>query len=246
MLKLSLARQTDSNLFRQALPMDDKAALSKIPDLKPVRIYLPIKNNNQRYRTQAVYKSASPPRFELRFQPGILPLDYLDIEKNCLVNVDFGGPNISMEASIATVTPLALGMKAEQLVSHAQMREFFRVDAITDVISKSFQPEFFGSQGRSWTIRGKTIDISGNGILAAFSEKPPGDEVVRLELSLPERDAQIIKLLARQVRGQQIDEHQWETAYHFQNISSEDRDKIIGCCLEIQRRLLRLKVDVTN
>lgn len=226
--------------------MDDKAALSKIPDLKPVRIYLPIKNYNQRYRTQAVYKSVSPPRFELRFQPGILPLDNLDLEKNCLVNVDFGGPNISMEASIASVTPLALGLKAEELVSHDQMREFFRVDAITDVISKSFQPEFFGSQGRSWAIRGKTIDISGNGILAAFSEKPPGDELVRLEISLPKHDALIIKLLAMQVRGYQIDEHQWETAYHFQDISSEDRDRIIGYCLEIQRRLLRLKFDSTN
>lgn len=226
--------------------MDDTAALTKIPDLKPVRVYLPIKNNNQRYRTQAVYKSISPPRFELRFQPGVLPLDNLDRQKNCLVNVDFGGPNISMEASIGSVSPQALGMKAEELVSHAQMREFFRVDAVTEVISKSFQPEFFGSQGRTWALSGKTIDISGNGILAAFSEKPPGDDLVRLEISLPESGGEIIKLLARQVRSQKIDEHQWETAFHFQDISSEDRDRIIGCCLEIQRRLLRLKVDAPN
>lgn len=226
--------------------MDDTAALTKIPDLKPVRVYLPIKNNNQRYRTQAVYKSISPPRFELRFQPGVLPLDNLDRQKNCLVNVDFGGPNISMEASIGSVSPQALGMKAEELVSHAQMREFFRVDAVTEVISKSFQPEFFSSQGRTWALSGKTIDISGNGILAAFSEKPPGDDLVRLEISLPESGGEIIKLLARQVRSQKIDEHQWETAFHFQDISSEDRDRIIGCCLEIQRRLLRLKVDAPN
>ena len=226
--------------------MDDTAALTKIPDLKPVRVYLPIKNNNQRYRTQAVYKSISPPRFELRFQPGVLPLDNLDRQKNCLVNVDFGGPNISMEASIGSVSPQALGMKAEELVSHAQMREFFRVDAVTEVISKSFQPEFFSSQGRTWALSGKTIDISGNGILAAFSEKPPGDDLVRLEISLPESGGEIIKLLARQVRSQKIDDRQWETAFHFQDISSEDRDRIIGCCLEIQRRLLRLKVDALN
>ena len=226
--------------------MDDTAALTKIPDLKPVRVYLPIKNNNQRYRTQAVYKSISPPRFELRFQPGILPLDNLDRQKNCLVNVDFGGPNISMKASIGSVSPQTLGMKAEELVSHAQMREFFRVDAVTEIISKSFQPEFFGSQGRTWALNGKTIDISGNGILAAFSEKPPGDDLVRLEISLPESGGEIIKLLARQVRSQKIDEHQWETAFHFQDISSEDRDRIIGCCLEIQRRLLRLTVDAPN
>ena len=78
--------------------MDDMAPLSSIPDLKPVRIYLPIKNNNQRYRTQAVYKLVSPPCFELRFKPGVLPVENIDLEKFCLVNVDFGGPNISMEA----------------------------------------------------------------------------------------------------------------------------------------------------
>ena len=226
--------------------MDDLASLSDIPDLKPVRIYLPIKNNNRRYRTQAVYKYVSPPKFELRFQPGILPLENLDLDKICLVNVDFGGPNISLEASIASATPQALEMKAEELISHAQMREFFRVDAVTDVLSRSFEPEFFSTQGRSWAIRGKTIDISGNGILAGFSTPPPEDDLVRLEISLPERDSQIIKVLARPVRTYQIDEHQWETAYHFRNISSEDRDLIIGCCFEIQRRLLRLKVDVIN
>ncbi len=226
--------------------MKDMAPLRTIPDLKPVRIYLPIKNNRQRYRTQAVYKAASPPHFELRFQPGILPVENLDVEKNCLVNVDFGGPNISMKASIDSITPQVLSMKAEELVSHDQMREFFRVDAITEVISKSFQPEFFDSQGRSWAIRGKTIDISGNGILASFSENPPEDDLVRLEISLPERQPYTVKMLARTVRKQQIDDHQWETAYHFQDISSEDRDRIIGCCLEIQRRLLRLKVDVAN
>ena len=226
--------------------MDNLATLRNIPDLKPVRIYLPIKNNNQRYRTQAVYKTVSPPKFELHFQPGTLPLENLDLGKNCLVNVDFGGPNISMEASISSITPQALEMKAEELISHAQMREFFRVDAVTDVISKSFQPEFFGSQGRAWALRGSTIDISGNGILASFSEKPPDDDLVRLEISLPEQDSRIIKLLARPVRSLQVDSDQWETAYHFQDISSEDRDRIIGCCLEIQRRLLRLKVDVSN
>jgi hypothetical protein len=226
--------------------MENLAPLTTIPDLKPVRIYLPIKNNNQRYRTQAVYKSVSPPRFELHFHPGTLPLENLDLDENCLVNVDFGGPNISMEASVASATPQTMEMKAEELISHVQMREFFRADAVTEVISKSFQPEFLGSQGRSWTIRGKTIDISGNGILASFSEKPPKDDLVRLEISLPERDSHIIKLLARPVRNHQIDEHQWEAAYHFQDISSEDRDRIVGYCFEIQRRLLRLKVDTTN
>ncbi len=224
--------------------MVNNPVLSRIPDHKPVRIYLPIKNNNQRYRTQAVYKTLSPPHFELRFEPGTLPLEHLDTEKVCLINVDFGGPNISLKAMISSSSKQILKMNAEELISHDQMREFFRVDAVTEVISKSFRPEFFDHQGHPWAIRGRTIDISGNGILASFCEKPPDEHPVRLELSLPGKIPDIVKVLADPVRNTLIDDNQWEIAYHFQDISSDDRDRIIGCCLEIQRRLLRLKVDV--
>lgn len=223
--------------------MDEITALNRIPEDKPVRIYLPVKNNSQRYRTQAIFKTLSPPRFELHFQPGSLPLQNIDIDKSCFLNVDFGGPNISMKASITSASPQTLKMKAEKLVSHKQMREFFRVDAVTDIISKSFHPEFFASQGQFWALRGKTIDISGNGILATFSEKPPEGDVVRLEISLPCEETELVNLLATPIRTTQVEKNQWEIAYEFRDISSEDRDRIIGCCLEIQRRLLRFKVE---
>ena len=218
-------------------------ALHAIPDLKPVRVYLPIKNSKQRYRTQAVYRNVSPPLFELFFQPGSLPLEDLDNKKTCLVNLDFGGPNISMTGVIVSASESTLKLEAEKLISHEQMREFFRVDAVTEVISKSFQPAFFNREGESWALQGETIDISGNGILASFPQQPPDDEFVRLELSLPGSRAEIVNLLARTVRSCQIDDHHWDIAFHFQDISMEDRDRIVGCCLEIQRRFLRLRVD---
>lgn len=222
---------------------NDTNILTNIPDEKPVRIFLPIKHSRQRYRTQAVYRKSSPPGFDLLFQPGALPQDHLDQQELCLVIVDFGGPNISMEAKIASSSGQMLKMIAQKLVSHEQMREFFRVDATTEVIAKSFQPEFFGEKGRPWTIKGTTIDISGSGILASFAEKPPEESPVRLEISLFTATPEKVKVLARPVRTQHIDQEQWEVAYYFEDISIEDRDKIIGWCLEIQRRLLRLKVD---
>lgn len=223
--------------------MHDIDILKKIPDQKPVRIYLPVKNNSQRYRTQAIYKTLTSPHFELHFQPGILPLESIDIHNFCFLNVDFGGPNISMKASITSASPQILRMKAEKLISHEQMREFFRVDTVTDIISKSFHPEFFANKGQFWAIRGKTIDISGNGILATFSEEVPEADIVRLEISLPCEEYEPVNVLAEPIRSSQVDKNQWEIAYHFKDISSEDRDRIVGCCLEIQRRLLRLKVE---
>ena len=56
----------------------------------------------------------------------------------------------------------------------------------------------------------------------------------------------VIKILAHPVRQEQIADDQWDVAFHFDDISDEDRDKIIGCCLVIQRRLLRLKVQVRD
>jgi hypothetical protein len=221
----------------------DTSILGKIPDQKPVRIFLPIKHSRKRYRTQAVFKKGSSTEFKLYFRPGTLPLDNLDQQEPCLINVDFGGPNISMEATISSATHAVLAMTAQKLVSHAQMREFFRVDATTDVMSKSFHPEFFSEEGRPWLLKGTTFDISGSGLLAFFNEQPPADRQVRLEISLPSQTPDIVKALARPVRSQQIDNDQWEVAYHFEDISTEDRDKIIGWCLEIQRQLLRLKVD---
>ena len=46
------------------------------------------------------------------------------------------------------------------------------------------------------------------------------------------------------VRAQQLHDGRYEVAYHFDDISTEDRDKIIGCCLVIQRKMLCMKVKV--
>lgn len=221
-------------------------SLSSIPDNKPVRIYLPIKDHPQRYRTQALYKSIAESEFELHFQPGTLPVENLDLSESCLINVDFGGPNISMQAIISSTSKHMLKMNAEKLLSHNQMREFFRVDAITEVISKSFQPDFFSSEGQPWSLRGKTIDISGSGILATFSEKPPEEEPIWLELTLPSGSGDLVKLLANPIRTYQVNTTYWEVAYHFQDISVADRDRIMGCCFEIQRQFLRLSAGMTN
>lgn len=221
--------------------------LQDIPDNKPVRIYLPLIDNKERYRLQGVYQKSEPPTFNLLFQPGTLPVDLVNRDESCIINVDMGGASISMEALISSViSNQVLEMKIQKSFSPDQMREFFRVDATTRVISKSFRPEFLGKKGEPSLMQGKTIDISGSGILACFPEKPPMDEHVKLELTLPTEPPEIIKILAHPVRASQTHENQWDVAYHFDDISVEDRDKIIGCCLVIQRRLLRLKVQVRD
>lgn len=225
----------------------DVDILKDIPDAKPLRIFLPVKDSKERYRMQCVYQRTQSPRFNLLFQPGTLPVDFINPSQPCIINVDLGGPNLSIEAMITAVpNSQILEMIVKKSISYDQMREFFRVDATAHVISKSFQPAFHGKKNQSWTLQGKTIDISGSGILASFSEKPPKDDQVRLEITLPSSPSEIVKILAHPVRVEQIADDQWDVAFHFDDISDEDRDKIIGCCLVIQRRLLRLKVNVRD
>lgn len=225
----------------------DKNILETIPDSKPVRVFLPLKNITERYRLQGVYQKSVPPVFSLFFQTGALPLDDIDSKQPCIINIDMGGPSISLEANITEITNAQhLVMTALKSMSHDQLREFFRVDAVTSVIGRSFRSKAKGKDGEEWVLQGETIDISGSGILANFADKPPSDALIQLEISLPTDTPEVVSTLARPTRVVETADNRYDVAFHFDEITTEDRDKIIGCCLEIQRRLLRLKVKVKD
>ncbi len=223
----------------------DTNILQNIPDGKPVRIFLPLLNRPERVRAQCLYQKSEPPKFSLLFKSGVLPVEEVDIEKPCIISIDMGGPTVSLEAMIQKISnQQTLAMIVQKSISHDQMREFFRVDAVTRVISKSFQTEHFNNQTEPWSAEGHTVDISGSGILAIFNEKPQPDRPVTLEIMIPSLEAKTIRVLAHQIRVQELHDGRFEVAYHFDDITTEDRDKIIGCCLVIQRKMLRLKVMV--
>lgn len=223
----------------------DIKIIEAIPNGKPVRIFLPQLEQSDLARVQCVYTKTAPPKFSLIFKPGILPEEKIDTSKPCIITIDMGGSSISLEAMITKlVNPQTLDMSLKKTISHEQMREFFRVDTTTRVISKSFQTVYTDADKKPWEIQGQTVDISGSGILALFDSAPPNEHQVRLEISIPSEDPETINVLAHQVRLQELPDGRFEVAYHFDDISDEDRDKIIGCCLVIQRRMLRLKVQV--
>lgn len=220
-------------------------ALDNIADGRPVRIFLPLQNRLERMRAQCVYQRTAPPSFVLVFKPGVLPVDDIDVKQPCIVTIDMGGPTISLEAMIQKMDdPQTLQMIVRKSVSHEQMREFFRVDAVTKVISSAFVTQFSDENSEPWSVQGITIDISGSGILAVFPTPPPPDKQVNLEITIPTEDPETVKVVAHPVRTNRLPDNRYEIAYHFDDISVEDRDKLIGCCLVLQRRLLRLKVQI--
>jgi hypothetical protein len=221
--------------------------LRDIPNGKPVRIYLPVIEGPEPVRGQCLYQVKAPPKFTLVFKHGMLPVEDIDISRPCIISIDMGGPTITLEAMIQEITnPQTLQMIVRKTISHEQMREFFRVDATTMVVSKAFRTEFVGDINEEWVVQGHTVDISGSGILALFTERPPVEDQVRLDISIPSPEPETAEALAHQVRSRQLKNGLYEVAYHFDDISTEDRDKIIGCCLDIQRQMLRLKVKVKD
>ncbi len=224
-----------------------KSPITAISDHKPVRVFLPISGTNKRFRANGIFQKTGEASFRLLFKAGILPSEALDKERTCYVTVDIGGATTSIEAKLQQViNEQTLEMILEKTISHEQMRKFFRVDATTNVISSSFLPQVSGEGEEPWTLQGKTIDISGNGLLASFARKPPRNKQVRLEIKLPTEQPETVEVVASQVRCHQVSDALYEVAYHFDEITTEDRDKIIGWCLIIQRKLLRLKVKVRD
>lgn len=222
-------------------------SLQQIPDGKPVRIFIPLKSRQDKIRAQCIYQETTPPKFTLIFKPGVLPLDEIDLAQTSIINVDIGGPTVSLESKIVKiVNPQTLDMVIQKSINHEQMREFFRVDAITNVISKSFATEFFDDRGEEQAIPGKTVDISGSGILAIFDKKPPQTDNIRLEITIPAGENETITVFAHQVRLTELHDGKYEAAYHFDDIADEDRDAIIGSCLILQRQMLRLKVQIKD
>ncbi len=222
--------------------------LQKIPEGKPVRVFLPIIDSKERFRANCVFCYTKDLKFKLSFKPGILPEESVAVGKSAIINVDLGGPTLSLEAKVVSVlSSQQLEMMAETTVTHEQMREFFRVDATTKVISSAFKSTVIGDKEQEdWEISGETIDISGSGILAVFPEKLPQAEQLNLQITLPDEIAEPITILAHQVRSCPLSDGRWETAFHFIEIGSEERDRIVGYCFTIQRQLLRLKVRVKS
>jgi len=223
-------------------------SLAKIADGTPVRVFLPLKDRPALYRAQCIYKKNSDSKINLLFKIGVLPADDIATDQPCFLNIDTGGKTISVEARIEKVeNDQSLEITVDKTVSHNEMRNFFRVDATTRIISKSFHTEIFGTTSDPWSIEGKTVDISGSGVLAIFPAPPPKDKQVRLEITIPlDDEPETITVLAHQVRSVRLNDNHFEAAFHFDDITTENRDKIIGCCLMIQRKLLRLKVRVKD
>lgn len=206
---------------------------------------IPLKELQETVRFPCFFGKATPPEFTLRFPPDSLDFDQIETLRDCMVMIDLTDQTIAIAADIVALEPpCEIKLTAKEMASYTQTRDYFRVDASTRVAASSIIPEEMAHKGESWRLLGDTIDLSGSGLLCAFSEPLEKETKVRIELTLPSRDMEMIKAFGYVVRCKKIKEGLYHTALHFDLIDSESQDKIMACCFELQRRYLRMRVSL--
>ena len=177
----------------------------------------------------------------------MLNIDQVDSSKPCMIMIDYVDQTLSISAEITEVIdPQTLQLAVLKAVNHTQSRHYFRVDASTRVCASSVIPESLAHEGENWRLLGDTVDLSGSGVLCSFSRPIDIGKKVKIELSLPAGTMDIITAIGHVVRCHKIENELYHVGLHFDSIDSESQDKIMACCFEIQRRHLRMRVEVKN
>jgi len=224
-----------------------KSFFNNITEGKAIRAAVPLVGVVEKARLHCFYGKSQPPAFTLFFPEGSLAIDQVDPSRTCMVMIDFIDQTVTIAADISKIiAPQTLEVIAQDTVSHKQARGFFRVDAHTRVSASSATPEELAKEDEGWRMSGDTIDLSGSGLLCSFSGPLDKGKAVKIELTLPTRAMDTINAVGHVVRCRKVNEGLYHVALHFDSIDSESQDKIMSCCFELQRRHLRMRVQIRN
>lgn len=165
--------------------------IKKLSDSASAKIDLTT-TTRQKIRLNCIYKESEAPSFFLVFPPKVLP-DTIDTEKICPVSINAGSTTLALNAQIIAIKgDRTLELVGKSSVRPESLREFFRVDTKL-YITAEFEPQALGGAIPSWSIEGRTLDLSGSGVLAIFPEEPLSKQ--RVELSIDRSTARAARLL---------------------------------------------------
>ncbi len=188
-------------------------------------------------------KTETLPSFKLLYSSGTIQTDSIQYDKQCHLIVRHGEGAINLKIKIdKTESNNALICTALTAIQPEELREFFRV-MINVPIRASYQPGPKEKKNIPWTLTGKTIDISGGGVLAVFPGKPPNNNHIQLELGIPGYKSPIL-CQAKVINTYRLRQKRYQVAFCFERIEQKIRDIIISCCLQEQRRQLRENIRV--
>ena len=197
--------------------------------------------NGEVFRNNALVTRTESPALELLFPPDAWQADDLRLDGNCSIAVEHHGEKVVLIARLEQVIDARrLRFIAREPITPESLRDYFRV-SINTPVKASYTAEQRDSRVESWRMTGTTLDLSGSGLLALFSEKPASSQRILLEITPPE-DPEPIFCLANMIRAYRLRRNRFQVAFHFIEITPKTRDQLISCCLKEQRRQLRENV----
>ena len=216
--------------------------INQFHDNAMATVDIPI-NEGEDQRLNCIFKKTKAPCFSLVFAPHALDSKNFAYTDKCRLIVKHGDSSINLNVRIDSIegdrTALCTALES---ISPESLREYFRV-MIRAPIRASYQPGPREKKNKAWTIDGTTIDLSGGGVLAIFSEKPASINNIQLEINLPDQSAPVV-CVAKVVRTYRLRKKRFQVAFNITEIEGKARDIIISSCLQEQRRQLRNKVRV--
>ncbi len=200
--------------------------------------------DNQTIRLNCIYKESISPNFFLVFPPKKLPGN-IDRENHCPVSIKCGQTSLTLTAKIVEINgDRTLELTAKNSVKPESLRECFRVDAKVS-ITATFDQESEESKIPSWTLEGRTLDMSGSGVLAIFPGEPQSKHKISLLIYLVDGQKPL-KCLGHIVRSRRLRKGRFQISFHFDYISAKGKDSIISYCLQEQRHQLREKIQTAG
>lgn len=213
--------------------------VESIKDGSQVTIKLTVKGGSHN-KFECIYKKDEGTRFSLIFPPGSLP-ENIDTQANHPVAILRQTNSLFLNASLLEKKDhTTLHMIARETLDPASLREYFRVNTATEIVA-SYMTGSQDTSSKQWTIKGKTQDLSGSGVLALFDDEPKNSDNIHLEIFLPNTNIKV-NTLGHVVHKKRLRTRRWQVSFHFDNISSKHRDAIITYLLSEQRKQLRENV----
>lgn len=225
------------------MPSDITDTIKRILDSESAEIDISTKNG-QILRLNCIFKESEAPNFFLVFPPEKLPND-IDTDKPCPVAIKSEQAALTLTAKIEEVNGnRTLHLRAQKEIKPEKLREYFRVNSKVPVTADYYQESLDG-ESQSWTIEGKTLDISGSGVLTILPEKPLNNHKIELKLSL-NGGQDVVSCTGHVIRTKRLRKGGYQVAFHFDYLNQRYRDIIISFCLQEQRSRLRKKVQTSD
>ncbi len=196
----------------------------------------------KKIQCNCIYQKAQTPDCFIAITTEILPENCRPNDSWALHITNESGEQLILDAVfVKQIGPKTFELKGIDAIDPTSLRQYFRVSLTTEITLDYSLIKAYNEL----KIHGKTLDISGNGVLAIFPEKPRKCHDIKIGLVLP-HPKRTVSCKGHLVRIKALNNGNWQAALHFDDLANKDREDIIANCFKEQRRRIRENIQTAD